>query len=85
MKSRYNVQRARGFEATDVYHVVDTQDTSNPYGPPGPIDVWVSDGLVMCTVCSGPLQAMLSSCPHARAVKRYIKKHARREGKAEKP
>lgn len=33
--------------------------------------VWRSaDGTCQCTRCSGPLQAMLASCPHAQAVKR---------------
>lgn len=33
--------------------------------------VWrASDGVCFCTRCSGPLRAMLTSCPHAKAVKR---------------
>lgn len=36
--------------------------------------VWVSsDGTPRCASCSGPLTAMLASCPHALAVKRYLR------------
>lgn len=36
-----------------------------------PVSVWRSpDGTCRCTRCSGPLTAMLTSCPHAKAVKR---------------
>ena len=34
--------------------------------------VWIISGKPSCVYCQGPLQAMLSSCPHARAVKRYL-------------
>jgi len=36
------------------------------------IDIWVNDNRMNCTDCSGPLQAMKSSCPHISAVKRFI-------------
>jgi len=81
MNLRYSIQKADGFGGTDVYHVADAQDASNnPYGPAKPIEVWVHGERAQCTCCSGPLEAMLSSCPHARAVMRYIKKHTRGEG-----
>jgi nitrite reductase/ring-hydroxylating ferredoxin subunit len=35
--------------------------------------VWVSsDGVARCVECQGRLTAMLASCPHARAVRRYL-------------
>jgi hypothetical protein len=41
-------------------------------------DVWIQpDGSGNCTDCSGPLQAMLSSCPHVAAVKRFIARESR--------
>lgn len=37
--------------------------------------VWVSrNDIPRCASCSGPLSAMLASCPHAKAVKRYLKR-----------
>lgn len=37
------------------------------------VGVWVSaDGTARCVDCQGRLTAMLASCPHARAVKRYL-------------
>jgi hypothetical protein len=40
------------------------------------VNVWFSQSTVRCTKCSGLLQAMLSSCEHARAVSRYIDRNA---------
>jgi hypothetical protein len=35
--------------------------------------VWVgTDGIPRCVSCSGPLTAMLASCRHAKAVKRFL-------------
>lgn len=36
--------------------------------------VWYSNDKARCVACSGPLVAMSSSCRHAKAVMRYIKK-----------
>ena len=46
--------------------------------------VWVSsDGVPRCTSCSGPLKAMLASCSHAKAVKRFLARKAN-QGEAER-
>ena len=39
-------------------------------------NVWVVDGIPRCVECQGPLVAMLSTCPHARAVKRAMARTA---------
>lgn len=37
------------------------------------VGVWVGrDGTPRCVDCQGRLTAMLASCPHARAVRRYL-------------
>lgn len=37
--------------------------------------VWVGkDDTPRCASCSGPLVAMSASCPHAKAVQRYLRK-----------
>lgn len=41
------------------------------------VGVWVgSDGTARCVDCQGRLTAMLASCSHARAVRRYLQKGA---------
>lgn len=76
-KKRYIVKIIQRDDSLTVYHVWDLLEVSDvanlksyeAYG------VWVGyDGTPACAVCYGPLQAMLRSCVHAKAVKRYIKK-----------
>jgi hypothetical protein len=45
------------------------------------VGVWVSKGnpKPRCCECSGPLVAMSASCPHAKAVKRWLQKQDRRQ------
>lgn len=44
------------------------------------VGVWVSrDEIPRCVDCQGRLTAMLASCPHAQAVKRYLKKLAKEQ------
>lgn len=38
------------------------------------VGVWVSDAGIRCCQCSTMMTAMLSSCPHANAVRRRLKK-----------
>jgi hypothetical protein len=46
-----------------------------------PVSVWRSaDGTCRCTQCSGPLSAMLTSCPHSRAVKRVAARQEAQRG-----
>jgi hypothetical protein len=44
------------------------------------IDVWASEErgkmVCRCTACSGPVAAMLTTCRHATAVARYLKKES---------
>lgn len=49
------------------------------------VGVWVGrEGIPRCVECQGRLTAMLASCKHARAVKRYLKRHtSKRKGKGE--
>lgn len=45
------------------------------HGFQGAAQVWVSDdGRCRCTQCSGALVAMLTTCKHARAVKRWLER-----------
>lgn len=71
---RYDVELVKraddGFRYFNVYPV-------RPVSGRGPFtQVWVShvNGSIKCTNCSGPLTAMLSSCKHANAVRRHLKK-----------
>ena len=71
MSRRYVVtEREKISETTDVWGVEDTK-TVYPYRH---TDVWVRGDRINCASCFGPLQAMLSSCEHASAVRRHLKK-----------
>lgn len=65
---RYDVTEVKGFNSTRVFNVVEVRAIA---GPGRAVNVWLSDR-PRCTDCSGPLKAMLSSCPHANAVRRYV-------------
>ena len=58
--ARHPIKEAEGFGDTRVFDVGEAQ-------------VWLSSGVVSCARCSLPLQAMSGSCPHARALKRWLK------------
>jgi hypothetical protein len=69
MSRRYLVEQAEGWPGAEVWRVTDTKE-KNPLEKQ--VDVWVSGGDYSCTKCTGPLKAMLSSCPHTNAVRRKI-------------
>ena len=75
MNKRYLVSASEGFGNTLVFAVEDTE-SAYPYKD---IDVWILYERLNCTSCSGPLQAMLSNCPHTNAVRRYLRKEATNE------
>lgn len=73
---------AKRYEATKTTEAIgsDTEVWSvRMVGRSEPVGVWrdAESGKCYCTRCSGPLAAMLTSCEHARAVKRT---HARLSG-----
>lgn len=74
MAKRYEVEKTKETinESTEVWLVHDRQGTGDERAAwDYTTAVWRSaDGACQCTRCSGQLQAMLSSCPHAKAVKR---------------
>jgi hypothetical protein len=65
---------AKKYEATNTGEILggDTEVWSVRVGRSEPVDVWryLPEGTCRCTQCSGPLSAMLTTCPHAKAVKR---------------
>lgn len=68
MAERYSITPKQGYGSRSFYVHKGTRPV---FGTPV---VWVGDDNVpRCTNCSGPLRAMLTSCPHARAVKRFLK------------
>lgn len=67
---RYQIRFASDRDGIKEYHV-------GTEGQPDyeRVGVWVGrDGTPRCVECQGRLTAMLASCPHAQAVKRYLKK-----------
>ena len=68
-RKRWVVEEVDGFSHTRVF-TVHRQGQQRFMAK----DVWYSNGRVKCCGCSGPLQAMLSTCAHARAVARHIHK-----------
>ena len=67
-RARFVVEETKGFSRTRVFLVRRPEQQAWES-----INVWVSEnGRAQCVSCSGPLQAMLSSCPHAKAVARKI-------------
>ena len=68
-RKRWLVEEAEGFRHTRVFNV--RRQGQDKWMAK---DVWYSDGRAQCCACSGPLQAMLSTCAHARAVARHIDK-----------
>ena len=45
--------------------------------------VWYNNDIARCTKCSGPLTAMLSSCKHAKALKRHMTNTLDKAGESE--
>lgn len=80
MTPRYVVTEANGFIAGDgtrvrVFAVTRTNGGLVNGRPGDPAVVWAKDqdGIqTNCTICSGALHAMLSSCRHCEAVKRFL-------------
>lgn len=70
------VREVKGFTGADgllvrVFKVYNPRDSWDGLQA----QVWIgSDGKPACTVCSGPLSAMLSTCRHCCAVRRYLKR-----------
>lgn len=74
---KYTVRDTGTTIGHDVRVYIVTWSTSGPLGHAS-ANVWVDEarsGRAQCTNCSGPLQAMLSTCSHARAVKRFLAKN----------
>lgn len=70
--TRWHVERHKPSDFSDVLvYRVRTQPVSDYF-----VTVWWSNDrqCLNCTMCSGPLQAMLSSCPHSQAVRRARKR-----------
>ena len=78
---RYEISDSKSFRGgrgEDV-RVLNVKYGDTPWGPLS-THVWVTTNYVKCCKCSTPLVAMSESCPHARAVKRWLKResaHAR--------
>jgi len=73
MKRRYNIEETPSFQDASgatvrVFRVWSGEGEMAKYNG---ADVWWDGKLARCTRCSGMLSAMLSTCPHARAVKRH--------------
>ena len=81
MTPRYAVTEVDGFIGGDrllvrVFTVTKTNGRQVNGRPEDPAQVWVKGNGIKtnCTTCSGALNAMLSSCRHCEAVKRFLKK-----------
>lgn len=76
---RYEVWRDREDDGIVQYLV----DRSGRIARPARecVRVWVgTDGKARCVSCQGKLVAMSASCKHAKAVTRFLKREASKEG-----
>lgn len=67
MAVRYSIAEKAAFGVEREFYV--HKGTRPVYGTP---IVEISGGVPRCRSCSGPLTAMLASCSHAKAVKRFL-------------
>lgn len=66
-KRRFQIEELEGFAKVRVF-LVRRRGQEKYQG----VNVWWADGQARCVKCSGPLTAMLTSCSHAKAIKRFM-------------